>query len=286
MKKLFFAAVAMIAMLASCTEEPKVPTISDVKYAPDTVLAEQEVTVTATIEGEGEFTATLVYSVDAAEAAEVAMTAVDDVYTGIIPGQEDGAKVSFYVQVNAEQGIFKSNAIEYTVGNGETPEPEPTPGVLMLNELSGVDKFIELYNPGETDIVLDNYYIEKDAKPEPVWVGDGTITVPAGGYVVLWSEDVAQEHGLEEGSNYIFGSGLSSKKTVRIALFTGTFPDGEQIDIFTRGNEEGDPNNWGLTISDVKPQVYARIPDGGDWKLADATPGEPNPAEGEDIPQD
>ena len=283
MKKLFFVALAVIAMMASCTPETKVPTISNVKYAPETVLADQEVTVTATIAGEGEFTAKVVYTVNSGNAVEVDMKAGEaNVYTGIIPGQADGAKVSFYIQVNAS-AVVKSDAINYTVGNDT---PAPVQANLMLNELSGVDKFIELYNPTNADIVLKDFYIEKDAKEAPIWVGDGSITIPAHKYVVLWSDDVAEGLGYEEGSNYIFGSGLSSKKTVRIALFKGEFPNGEELETFTRGNEEGLPENWGLTISDVKPKAYARIPDGGDWKLAEGTPDAANPAEGEDIPQD
>lgn len=281
MKKLLFVAFAVIAMMTACSEDPKVPTISDVKYAPDTVLADQAVTVTAKIVGEGDFTAKVVYTVDAAAAAEVAMTAgSDDIYTGVIPGQADGAKVSFYVQVDAD-AVVKSNTVTYTVGN-DTPAPTHTK--LMLNELSGVQKFIELYNPTNQDILLENYYIEKDDKDSAIWIGTGTLTIKANDYLVLWSEDVAETHELPEGSNYIFGSGLSSKKTVRIALFEGTYPEGTQIDIFTRG--EAGEDGWGKTISDVKPKAYARTPDMGDWKLADETPGAANPGEGDDIPQD
>lgn len=284
MKKLFFVALAVIAMMASCTEEPKVPTISNVKYAPETILADQDVTVTATIAGEAEFTAKVVYAINGDKGGDVVMTAGEqNVYTGIIPGQANGTKVTFFVQVTAGDVVIKTDVYEYEVG--EIVPPTPAERGLILNELSGVNKFIELYNDSDENIVLENCYIEKDAKDAPVWVGDGSITVPAHGYVVLWSEDVIEaDHPELDGTNYVFASGLSSKKTVRIALFKGEFPNGEQIDIFTRG--EAGEEGWGLTISDVKPKVYARTPDCGDWKLADETPGAANPAEGNDIPQD
>ena len=167
---------------------------------------------------------------------------------------------------------------------GDTPEPptpeEPDYTNLVLNELNGDTKFIELYNMGNLDLSLEGLYIEKDDKTEPIWIGDATITVPAHGYVVLYSEDVVIDHPELEGTNYIFGSGLSAKKSIRIALFLA---DGTQLDIFTRGPEGVE---WGATISNVAPQSYARTPDGGDWKLADATPGEANPATGDDIPQE
>ena len=151
---------------------------------------------------------------------------------------------------------------------------------LILNELNGDTKFIEIYNKGNLDLPLEGLYIEKDDKDAPIWIGDATITVPAHGYVVLYSEDVVADHPELEGTNYIFGSGLSGKKAIRIALFLA---DGTQLDIFTRCPDGG---TWGDAMSNVAPQSYARTPDGGDWKLADPTPGEANPADGDPIPQE
>lgn len=274
--------MAVIAMLVSCKPDTKVPTISNVSQNPEIVVADQEVTVTATVAGAEEFTIKLYFTVNA-DSYEADMIPANELntYKGVIPGQADGAKVSYYIQVQAGEVVVKTDTYSYVVGTA------PTPGAnhIILNELSGVNKFIELYNPTDADFVLQDVYIEKDAKDAPIWVGDGSITVPAHGYVVLWSEDVIEaDHPELDGTNYVFASGLSSKKTVRIALFKGEFPNGEQIDIFTRG--EAGEEGWGLTISDVKPKVYARTPDCGDWKLADETPGAANPAEGDDIPQD
>ena len=166
---------------------------------------------------------------------------------------------------------------------GDTPEPptpeEPDYTNLVLNELNGDTKFIEFYNKGNLDLSMEGMYITKDGNEEDIkWTGDATIVVPAHGYVVLYSADVAADHP-ELGDNMFFNSGLSAKKTVRIALYMA---DGTERDVFTRGTT----GEWGQTISNVAPQSYARTPDGGDWKLADPTPGEANPAEGEDIPQE
>ena len=166
---------------------------------------------------------------------------------------------------------------------GDTPEP-PTPDEpdytnLVLNELNGTDKFIEIYNKGDMDLSLEGMYIMKDDYVAgATWTADATVVAPAHGYVLLYSEDV-QIDMPDYPENLIFHSGLSSKKTVRITLF---MPDNTVRDEFTRGTT----GEWGQTISDVKPKSFARTPDGGDWKLADATPGEANPAEGEDIPQE
>ena len=169
---------------------------------------------------------------------------------------------------------------------GVTPEPptpeEPDYTNLVLNELNGDTKFIEIYNKGNVDLSLEGMYIMKDDYVAgATWTGDATIVAPAHGYVLLYSEDVTLDHP-EVPETMIFHSGFSAKKSVRITLF---MPDGAVRDEFTRENSAA-PGEWGVSMSNVAPQSYARTPDGGDWKLADPTPGEANPAEGEDIPQE
>lgn len=188
----------------------------------------------------------------------------------------------YYADATPGEANIDGENIVLGLEGGVTPEPptptEPDYTNLVLNELNGDTKFIELYNKGDMDLVLNGLYIEKDDKPEPIWTGDGTITVPANGYVVFYSSDVLADHPELDGTNFLFNSGLSGKKIIRIALFMA---DGTALDEFIRGNGE-----YGATISNVAPKSYARTPDGGDWKLADMTPGEANPAEGEDIPQE
>ena len=440
MKKIMIVALALLMGLASCVKDKQYPgiNISNVSYAPTAVQADDEVTVTATITSFKDFTAKLVYTIGE-ENKELAMTAVEGVYTSVIPAQPDGTKVSFYVQAMNGEVTAVSSTMEYEVGavaidysnlrlnelngndkfieiynagadainlngvyiekdgaqnwigdntvkveagaylvlysedvvadhpdvpealifhsglsakknvriqlftpagasiddfnltaielNGEaygyagnqapasysrnadgnwyyadatpgaantdgqnivlgleggvTPEPptpeEPDYTNLVLNELNGDTKFIEIYNKGNVDLPLEGMYIMKDDYVAgATWTADASVVAPAGGYVLLYSEDVTLDHP-EVPETLIFHSGLSAKKTVRITLF---MPDGTVRDEYTRGTE------WGLTISNVAPQSFARTPDGGDWKLADPTPGEANPAEGEDIPQE
>ena len=163
---------------------------------------------------------------------------------------------------------------------GDTPEPPAGPDYsnIVLNELNGSDKFIEIYNKGDMDLLLEGMFIMKDDYVAgATWTADATVVAPAHGYVLLYSVDVAADYS-EQPENLFFNSGLSAKKTVRITLF---MPDGTMRDEFTRGTT----GEWGQTISTVEGS-YARTPDGGDWKLAEATPGEANPATGEDIPQE
>lgn len=441
MKKIMIVALALLMGLASCVKDKQYPgiNISNVSYAPTAVQATDDVTVTATITSFKDFTAKLVYSTDEAnKAEELGMVAGENnLYTAVIPAQPDGTKVSFYVQAMNGEVTAVSPAMEYEVGavaidysklrlnelngndkfieiynagadainlngvyiekdgaqnwigdntvkieagaylvlysedvvadhpeipeslifhsglsakknvriqlftpagvsiddfnltnidandpayipapasysrnadgkwyyadatpgaanvdgtvallgleGGDTPEPptpeEPDYTNLVLNELNGDTKFIEFYNKGNLDLSMEGMYITKDGNEEDIkWTGDATHVVPAHGYLVLYSIDTQIDHP-ELGDNMFFNSGLSAKKTVRIALYMA---DGTERDVFTRGTT----GEWGQTISNVAPQSYARTPDGGDWKLADPTPGEANPAEGEDIPQE
>ena len=166
---------------------------------------------------------------------------------------------------------------------GDTPEPpipnEPDYTNIVLNELNGDTKFIEIYNKGDMDLSLEGMYLMKDDYVAgATWTADATVVAPAHGYVVLYSEDV-QADLPDYPEALFFHSGLSAKKTIRITLF---MPDGSVRDEFTRGTT----GEWGMTVSNVAPQSYARTPNGGDWKLANPTPGAANPSTGEDIPQE
>ena len=448
MKKILFAALALIVAMASCVKDPQYPgvTISNLSYTPTAVQADMPVTVTATIASFNEFTAKLYYSVDEAEVVALDMVGnAENEFSGVIPGQADGANVKFYVVAEGTL-VATSATMEYTVGavavdysvlrlnelngndkfieiynagaeainmngvtiykdtdklvwtgksavnvepgaylllysedvvanyeidtslymfhsglsakknvrielktpagegiddfnltqielNGEaygyanneapasyslnadgnwyyadatpgaanvdgvnpvlgleggvTPPEPPTPDEpdytnLVINELNGDTKFIEFYNMGDLELSMEGMYIMKDDYVAgATWTADATIVIPAHGYVLLYSEDVVAEGQVQEGypENLVFHSGLSGKKTVRITLF---MPDGTVRDEYTRGST----GEWGQSITNVGTQSFARTPDGGDWKLADPTPGEANPAEGEDIPQE
>lgn len=150
---------------------------------------------------------------------------------------------------------------------------------IILNELNGAGKFIEIYNKGDMDLSLEGMYIMKDDYVAgAIWTAEATVVAPAHGYVLLYSVDVTPDH--PDWPEHLFlQSGMSSKKTCRYTLFLS---DGTVCDEFIRGTT----GEWGLTISNVSPLSFARTPDGGDWKLADPTPGEANPTTGDDIPQE
>ena len=265
-----FVALALLMGLASCVKDKQYPgiNISNVSYAPTAVQADDDVTVTATITSFKDFTAKLVYVINE-ESKELAMTAAEDVYTAVIPAQPNATKVSFYVQAMNGEVTAVSPTMEYEVGAVAIDY-----SVLRLNELNGNDKFIEIYNAGADAINLNGVYIEKDGAQN--WLGDNTVKIDAGAYLVLYSEDVVADHP-EVPEALIFHSGLSAKKNVRIQLFT---PAGASIDDFNLTAIELNGDAYGYAGNQA-PASYSRNAD-GNWYYADATPGDAN-TDGQNI---
>ena len=265
MKKIMFVALALLMGLASCVKDKQYPgiTISNVTYNPTAVQENDEVTVMATITSfQKIIEAKVVYTIDG-ESLTLAMTeGTDNLYKAVIPAFADGTTVSFYVEADNNEVTAASPAMEYTVGAVAVDY-----SVLRLNELNGNDKFIEIYNAGADAINLNGVYIEKDGAQN--WLADNTVKIDAGGYVLLYSEDVTIEGAAQAGypESLTFHSGLSAKKNVRIQLFT---PAGVSIDDFNLTNiEANDPAYI------PAPASYSRNAD-GKWYYADATPGAVN----------
>ena len=85
------------------------------------------------------------------------------------------------------------------VGNGNNGggEGDVVEGVV-LNELSGTDNYIELYNTTEAEISLEGlmlvkYDSSKEGGKSTTWTGKAGMKIAAKGYVVLESSDLSDE---------------------------------------------------------------------------------------------
>ena len=164
---------------------------------------------------------------------------------------------------------------------------------LVLNELSGADKFIELYNTTDKEINLDGVYLvkydsTKEGGKSTTWTGKGGIKIAAKGFVVLESSDLADEaEGGDpayqyESANHVFKGGLSGKKNVFIELYSAA---DEKLSEFKRG-EEGAGWNQVSGFNNDKKHTFSRVPDGtGEFVYADPTKGAANGAKVADIEQ-
>lgn len=169
-------------------------------------------------------------------------------------------------------------------GSGNNGGDTQTTAGLVLNELSGADKYIELYNTTDKEISLEGVYLvkydkSKDGGKSTTWTGAAGMKIAAKGYVVLESTDLADpaEDGdpnyAYESENHKFKGGLSGKKNVFIELYAA---DDTKLSEFKRG-EEGAGWNQVEGFNNDKKHTFSRCPNGtGDWAWADPTKGAAN----------
>ena len=162
---------------------------------------------------------------------------------------------------------------------------------IVLNELSGADKFIELYNTTDKELSLEGVYLvkydsSKDGGKSTIWTGAAGMKIAAKGYVVLESSDLSDpaEDGDEnyayESANHVFKGGLSGKKNVFIELYSAA---DEKLSEFKRG-DEGAGWNQVSGFTNNKKNTFSRVPDGnGEWAYALPTKGAANGEKTGDI---
>lgn len=178
-------------------------------------------------------------------------------------------------------------------GSGTENEGQKADG-LVLNELSGDQKYIEIYNTTDKELSLEGVYLvkydsSKDGGKSTTWTGAAGMKIAAKGYVVLESSDLSDEaedgdpNYQYESANHVFKGGLSGKKNVFIELVSS---DDVVLDSFKRG-EEGAGWNQVSGFNNDKKHSFSRCPDGtGAWAYADPTKGKANGAKVADIEQE
>lgn len=266
--KILIASISIVLMLldVSCVEDEmyKGPAnIEKVEYTPTTVTPDDDVNVTATITDlQGVTAAKIQYKVNGGSQSEVAMTGSGNTFTGVIPKQADKAVVVFTVSADNQAGMTAVSA-EQTFTVGAIPIAYEN---LVLNELNGNDKFIEIFNKGAEAVPLNGVYIEKDGKN--VWTGD-VQKLSVGSYLLLYSVDVQADKPGHPADQF-FDSGLSAKKAVRVQLFS---PSSTSLDDFNL-----------VDYQKAAPASYSRWANGtGKWVYAVATPGVVNVAGDEEV---
>ncbi|MDR1273522.1 MAG: lamin tail domain-containing protein [Odoribacteraceae bacterium] len=272
MKKIIALTCILAAGLTACVEDEVYvgpATITDVAHAPNAVTPDDDVVVTATITDlQGITSAKIQYKVGTGTLTAVAMTGTAPAYSGTIPRQADEAEVTFYVEAVNKAGITtKSPERTYTVGAIPTDYTQ-----LVLNEIDGNSKAIEIFNAGAVAIPLEGVTLVKNNDDNPWWTGSAASgSIEPGGYALVIQDnpDAAMSG----------RSGISPKQNLKFELKA---PDGSSLGTFLRGDE----GSLSAGISDTAPNSYQRCPNGtGDWKQAPPTNGAANPATGTGIPQ-
>ena len=179
-------------------------------------------------------------------------------------------------------------------GGGPNNGGETKVSGIVLNELSGADKYIEFYNTTDAEVSLEGVYIvkydsSKDGGSSVTWTGKAGQTIAAKGWFYVESSDLADP--AEDGdpnyeyqsADHVFKGGLSGKKNLKIELFNA---DDESLDVFQRG-EEGAGWNQVSNFVNNKKNTFSRVPDGnGEWAYAAPTKGAANGEKTGDIEQE
>lgn len=288
MKLLYNSLLFLLLTLAfaSCVKDELYngpATISNVGFSPESVTPDDDVSVVATIVSiQGIQSANLFFKIDSGSYTSVPMTGGDNnIYTAIIPRQVDKTIITFYINVKTNGGIEnQSDEKNYRVG-----AIPPNYDAILLNEIDGNKKFVELYNNSDKPVnitgmtIIKNGTSLKNEDGTPSWAVPKGIIIPARGYGMIKCNGYSATADPASILIGVVGDGMSAKQTLFLQL---TKPDGTVLNTFQRGVEP-----WGVTISAIATtDSFSRTPDGtGEWKLALTTPGSANGAPTGDIPQ-
>jgi hypothetical protein len=257
-------------------------TIANVTVTPTSVTPDDNATITATVTAlTGIQTVSLLYKVNEGSYLSLVMTTGSkDFYTVSIPKQVDKAVITFYIDVKTNGGI-ESKSAEKTYTVGAIP---PNYAAIILNEVDGNKKFVELYNNSDNPVnisgmaIIKNGTSLKNEDGTPSWVVPTGIIIPARGFGVIKCSGYTATADPAAVIIGTVGDGMSAKQTLLLEL---TKPDGTVLNSFQRG-----VSPWGVTISAIATtDSYSRCPDGtGSWKTALSTAGKANGTATGDIP--
>ena len=203
-------------------------------------------------------------------------TGYDDIKNKSHARIPDGTGIWYYTT----DDIGTSGATNGTSTTGYTKIGEEDGSIdfadLVLNEIDGNSKSIELYNKGTVAIPLLGVTLWKNETASAWWTG----TAPSGSiapdsYVLIYQ--TGTNPGDDDVPGFVGANGISPQQTLKFELRD---PEGNSLGVFQRGGP-----TWGTSISTVAPNSFQRIPNGtGDWKQAAPTNGAANAATGTDIP--
>ena len=229
------------------------PSITGLAHAPVSPTSDEDVTVTAIVTaGEGTLASVKIqWTLNAAPQTDITMTNTATSYSATIPKQAAGSEIAYsVVAVNSAGGSSTLIGTPYTVRNSTVDYSN-----LVINEVDGNGKFIELYNKGAAAIPLAGVTLVKNESA--TWWTGGAATIGAGEYHVI-------SNGVQEGitaDETTGASGISPKKTVRFDLIA---PDAStSIDVFARVKADNvlDANCTPDYSSGTK-YSFSRCPDG------------------------
>ncbi len=187
--------------------------------------------------------------------SDIPMTASGDTYSATISGQVDSTVVTYMVVATNVNGAIESLSDSYTVATLTIDYSS-----LVINEVDGNGKFVEIYNKGAVAISLENVTLVKnESTTKNWWKGGASATIAAGGYYAISTKDDAKAN--PKATENTGDSGISAQQNLKFVLKS---PAGGELDSFLRSNgttalgEKITPNYETTTPA----YSFARCPDG------------------------
>lgn len=188
----------------------------------------------------------------------------------------------------AENGPKTSDIVSPGYLTATPPPPAPPEDVdytkLILNEISGINKFVEIYNSGANDIPLTGVKLQRNdgvAAGGSEWIGTAADVIPAGAYrIFLFNSYTPTDLNTNPAwTGWTVGSGISAGQILKVAIVD---PSGTPVSTFIRGDVPlpAWQNTTGVTQNTT--DSYSRMTDGS-WAYATPTPGEANGPKTTDI---
>jgi hypothetical protein len=245
------------------------PVVSRLSHKPLSPVAAQAVNVIVFIHDDGAIVSpTLFYDAGLGFQAVPLERVVGELYNAPIPPQADGVAVAYYVQAQDDLGAVTTYpaaapAVTYGYQVGYVPPPLFINEFLASNdsinrdETGAYEDWVELYNAGDAPLDVGGMYLTDDLGQPTKWRFPGGTTIPAGGFLLVWTDDDEQDGPLH--------TGFKLSKA------------GEEIGLFDRDSAANvliDSVIFGPQATDVST---GRSPDGGEnWTTCSPTPGASN----------
>ncbi|MDR1198603.1 MAG: lamin tail domain-containing protein [Prevotellaceae bacterium] len=244
------------------------PLITNVSHAPASPTNDEDVTVSATVTaGEGTLASVKVqWTLDDVAQPDIAMTNTGgDDYSAEIARQAAGSEVAYSVVAVNSAGGSAGVSGSYTVRDAAVIDYTG----LVINEIDGNGKFIELYNNSATEISLAGVTLVKNEGA--TWWTGGAVSIAAGGYYVI-SNGVQAGITADETTG---ASGISPKQNLKFELKD---PDANELDAFIRTNGTAWGDGVNPDYGSGTKYSFSRCPDGsGAFGLAIPSCGVANP---------
>ena len=191
-----------------------------------------------------------------------------------IPNMEDGKSYGRVIDGADEWKIFDRPTKGMDNATEIEPDPEPDPvdpalfEDIILTEICGEQKYVEIYNKGSEEVSLVGLILERN---EGASSYSFTLTdvIPAGAYRLILFNSHPEE--LEANDAYVgwdVSSGISDQQTLSIQLITVS---SDVISSFQRGVAA-----WGTSGAERERDYSYSRQDDGTWAYADYTPGAAN----------